>query len=47
MDPLQPRKHFVARYAVGLEQSFTAEPAQLPVERSLAGRAVKSGDPGN
>lgn len=38
-----PATHFVARYALGLEQSFTAEPAQLPVDSSLAGRAVKSG----
>ncbi len=38
-----PVRHFVARYAIGLEQSFTVEPALLPVDRSLAGRAVKSG----
>ncbi|HKP51351.1 MAG TPA: GAF domain-containing protein [Chloroflexia bacterium] len=36
-------RHFVARYALGLEQSFTSEPAQLPVDRSVAGRAVQSG----
>lgn len=36
-------RRFVARYAVGLEQSLTLESAQLPVEGSLAGRALKSG----
>lgn len=36
-------QHFVARYAIGLEQSFTAEASQLPVDRSVAGRAMKSG----
>ncbi len=35
--------HFIARYAVGLEEAFTVEPAQLPVSSTLAGRAVKSG----
>ncbi len=34
---------FVARYAVGLEESFTTEAEQLPVDRSVAGRAVMSG----
>jgi signal transduction histidine kinase len=37
-----PAGHFVARYAVGLEQSLTTEPTQLPVDGSLAGRAVNS-----
>lgn len=36
-------RHFIARYALGLKQPFTVEPAQLPVDRSVAGRAVKSG----
>jgi len=36
-------RHFVARYALGLEQSITVEPALLPVDQSVAGRAVKSG----
>src|SRR5436305_1099586 len=36
-------QRFVARYAVGLEQSLTLESGQLPVEGSLAGRALKSG----
>jgi signal transduction histidine kinase len=36
-------RHFTARYALGLAQPFTVEPAQLPVDRSVAGRAVKSG----
>lgn len=34
---------FVARYASGLERSLTSEPAQLPADRSLAGRAASSG----
>ena len=34
---------FVARYASGLEQSFTSQLAQLPADRSLAGRAATSG----
>jgi signal transduction histidine kinase len=34
---------FVARYAFGLKQSYTVEGGQLPVDRSVAGRAVKSG----
>jgi signal transduction histidine kinase len=33
---------FVARYASGLERSLTSEPAQLPADRSLAGRAASS-----
>lgn len=36
-------RRFVARYALGLDQSLADEPAQLPVEHSLAGRAAKSG----
>jgi signal transduction histidine kinase len=36
-------RHFVARYAQGLDQLFTDELAQLPFDRSIAGRAVKAG----
>ena len=39
----KPERRFVARYALGLAQAFTAEPAQLPFDRSIAGRAVMSG----
>jgi signal transduction histidine kinase len=38
-------RHFVARYAVGLEEVLTTEASLLPVDRSLAGRAVMSGQP--
>jgi signal transduction histidine kinase len=40
--PVVPTTSFYARYAVGLEQRHTTEPALLPVETSLAGRAVLS-----
>ncbi len=33
---------FVARYAIGLEQLYTDEAEQLPMDRSVAGRAVTS-----
>lgn len=36
-------QRFVARYAFGLEEPITTEVRQLPVEGSVAGRAVKSG----
>lgn len=35
--------HFVARYASGLAEPVTTEAAQLPMDRSLAGRAVQTG----
>ena len=35
--------YFVARYAVGLEEALTTQQTKLPIERSVAGRAVKSG----
>jgi signal transduction histidine kinase len=37
-------QHFVARYSVGLGESLTTEAARLPIERSVAGRAVQSGE---
>src|SRR5204862_4059855 len=35
--------HFLARYALGLEESLTTEVSRLPVQGSVAGRAVRSG----
>lgn len=39
----EPEPRFVARHAIGLEQSLTTEPTELPFRRSIAGRAVRSG----
>lgn len=36
-------QRFVARYAIGLEESLTTQPAQVPMTRSVASRAVLTG----
>ncbi|MDQ5824608.1 MAG: GAF domain-containing protein [Chloroflexota bacterium] len=39
----QEPSHFTARYAVGLEETVTTEATKLPVNRSIAGRALRTG----
>ncbi|MEA2574833.1 MAG: two-component system, OmpR family, phosphate regulon sensor histidine kinase PhoR [Chloroflexia bacterium] len=35
--------NFTARFAIGLEESVTTEPTKLPIDRSVAGAALRTG----